>query len=101
MSDLHIDPQTARAHVDAGAVLVDVRSPEEVASDGGLPGAVHVPLQQFPQQIFDAIAKDKPVVLYCLSGGRSGYAASWLRENGVPEAYNAGGIGQLWHAFKG
>jgi phage shock protein E len=34
----------------------------------------------------------KPIVVYCLSGGRSGAATSILQLNGVTEVYNGGGV---------
>jgi rhodanese-related sulfurtransferase len=33
----------------------------------------------------------KPLVLCCLSGGRSGQATAFLQQNGVEEVYNGGG----------
>lgn len=100
MSDgkpLHISPQAARDMCAAGAVLVDVRSQREVDGDGGLPDAVHMPVHTVPTRLEEL--HGKTVVLYCLSGIRSANAAEWLRHNGVPEAYNAGGIGSLWDLF--
>jgi rhodanese-related sulfurtransferase len=34
----------------------------------------------------------KPILVYCLSGGRSGVATSILQQNGIAEAYNGGGV---------
>ncbi|HAN32802.1 MAG TPA: sulfurtransferase [Myxococcales bacterium] len=91
---LHISPEEAHAMCEAGAMLVDVRSQPEVDGDGGLPNSVHIPIHQVPYQREQF--EGKTVVMYCLSGIRSANAAQWLRENGVEDAYNAGGIGQLW-----
>jgi rhodanese-related sulfurtransferase len=42
-----------------------------------------------------AFAKDKPVALYCASGGRSALAGKTLRELGYTTVYNAGGFKEL------
>ena len=71
-----------------GCPIVDVREPEEFA-DGHLPGAVNIPrgLLEFEvdghpavnYQTAEALAhRQRPVVLYCLSGGRSALAAEAL-----------------------
>ena len=71
-----------------GCPIVDVREPDEFA-DGHLPGAVNIPrgLLEFEvdghpavnYQTAEALAhRQRPVVLYCLSGGRSALAADAL-----------------------
>lgn len=50
--------------------VVDVREPPEFAG-GHVPGAVNMPLSSFN---LDKLPTDKPVVLICLAGGRSGRA---------------------------
>jgi rhodanese-related sulfurtransferase len=72
-------------------VLIDVRSPEEFKS-GHIPGAKNIDLRVLAQRL-DAVPKDKPVVLYCRSGNRSGQAASLLQQAGYAEIFNLGGIG--------
>ena len=37
----------------------------------------------------------KPIVVYCLSGGRSGIATGILQQNGLEDVYNGGGIFSL------
>lgn len=44
------------------------------------------------------VDKDKPVYVYCLAGGRSAAAASWLRENGYKEVYELSGGMTAWRA---
>lgn len=62
--------------------LVDVRTPEEFA-EGHLPNAVNINING---ENFDAetakLDKEKPVMVYCKSGGRSAKAASNLKEKG-------------------
>ena len=94
---LNISPAEAKQLCRDGALLVDVRSQPEVDGDGGLPESLHVPVHTVPTRLSEF--QGKTVVLYCLSGVRSANAAHWLRQNGVDEAYNAGGIGSLWDLF--
>jgi len=71
-----------------GCPIVDVREPEEFA-DGHLRGAVNIPrgLLEFEVDGHPAVNyrtaealshRERPVVLYCLSGGRSALAAEAL-----------------------
>ena len=65
-----------------GCPVVDVREPEEFA-EGHIPGAVNIPrgLLEFEVDGHPAVAlshRERPVVLYCLSGGRSALAAEAL-----------------------
>lgn len=76
----------------SGGRLLDVRSPEEFRS-GHLAGAVNVPYQEVGERI-GGIAPDKsqPILVYCLSGGRSGIAKSVLRRAGYTQAHNLGSL---------
>ena len=76
-----------------GAILIDVRTPEEY-SNGKPANSKNIPLDKIGGKI-DKIKKlNKPIVLCCQSGMRSGRATSMLKRQGV-EAYNGGG----WHNF--
>ncbi len=70
----------ARAEVEAGAVLVDVRTPAEFAS-GSIPGARNLPLDRLEGQLGE-LDKAKKVVVFCRSGMRSARAATILRRHG-------------------
>ena len=91
MDDIRIDRATAHKLVADGAKLIDVRTPEE-HQDGGIAGAVNIPLQVVGQQIGTAAQPEDTIVLYCRSGGRSDMAARILRSMGYAKAYNMGGI---------
>lgn len=90
-----------------GALVVDVREPNELAQTGQVPGAVAVPrgLLEFRADPgspshdprFDP---GKPVVLYCASGGRSALAGKTLRDMGYGKVFNLGGF-QDWVAAGG
>lgn len=82
-----------RQKIEAGASIVDVRTPEEFRG-GGYPGAVNIPLQVLAARLGE-IPKDRPVVLYCASGGRSALAARQLQKAGFPDVTNAGGLGDM------
>lgn len=70
----------ARTLVSEGATLVDVRTTAEF-EEGHLEGARNVPVQDLPARVAE-IPRDKPVVVYCRSGGRSSRAAEILRDQG-------------------
>ena len=70
-----------------GALLVDVREPDEFRS-GHIPGAVNAPLSGIGAA---ALPKDRPLFLYCLRGTRSLRAAGILKRQGH-EARSIGGI---------
>ena len=86
-----------------GNPIVDVREPEEFA-DGHIPGAVNIPLGRLEIEVSSHPAvveraggarslRQRPVVLYCLSGGRSARAAAALRRLGFANPVSlAGGI---------
>ena len=79
----------------AGAVLVDVRSPDEFDS-GHLEGAVSLPLDRIQFDIARAVPeRTTPLVLYCRSGARSGRACTLLAEMGYGQVTNGGAIGSL------
>lgn len=65
------------------SLILDVRSEEELKSDGKIRNAKHMPITQLPENI-EKIPK-KPVSIFCGSGMRSMIAASLLRKNGHKE----------------
>lgn len=78
--------------------LVDVRTPPEYAQ-GHLPKATNMDFRDpvFVQKI-ETLDKNKPVFVYCLSGGRSGQAAKLLAEKGFKEVYDMQGGYLKWSA---
>ncbi len=88
-------PEVALTKVAQGAMLVDVRTPEEYA-EGHLPEAINIPFEQIAEAFAkQGIAKDTPVVVYCRSGRRSGIAKESLEKAGYQEVYNGGGYDSL------
>ena len=75
--------------IKAGATVLDVRSAGEFAG-GHLPGARNVPVGDLSRRLKEVGAKDKPVVVYCLSGARSRAAAGVLRQGGFKTVHDLG-----------
>lgn len=80
--------------IKAGAAIIDVRSPDEFA-DGAYPGARNIPVNSLLARLGEVGAKDKPVVVYCASGGRSAVAQAMLKANGFADVVNAGGLDDM------
>lgn len=77
--------------IDAGARIVDVRTPDEFA-DEAYPGAVNIPVGNLQARLAELEPKDKPLVVYCASGARSAMAAQILKAAGWKDVVNAGGL---------
>jgi rhodanese-related sulfurtransferase len=77
---LQVPPAQARDLIEAGAELVDVRTAEEHAA-GHIRGARHVPLEHLDEEA-EQLDRERPLVVYCRGGNRSGMAAEALRNSG-------------------
>ncbi len=76
-----VDPTAVREQLSNGAVVVDVREPEEWAA-GHIPGAKHVPRSYLESRIEGAIPdRSQHVILYCASGNRSAWATRTMVED--------------------
>ena len=88
-----IDVAELAARLDAGAVLVDVRQPDEYEA-GHVPTARLVPLDAVPDRL-DAFTangtSEGDVLVICRSGARSRAACEFLIEEGVAAVNVAGG----------
>lgn len=93
-----ITPEQARAMMAKGtALVVDVRDAPEVEITGKVAGALHVsrgmlefradPDSPYHDKNFH---KDRPVIVYCASGGRSALSGKVLKDLGYGEVYNLG-----------
>jgi rhodanese-related sulfurtransferase len=93
-----IQPAEAQEMIAKGNVLVvDVRDGTEVEKSGKVKGAVHVSrgMLEFkadPESPYydPNFAKDKTVILYCASGGRSALGGKVLKDMGYAYVYNLG-----------
>ena len=98
-----LDPAEVRNRMNRGDVLiVDVRDAAELGSGGKLKGAVHVSrgMLEFradPDSPYynPAFQKDKTVLVYCASGGRSALSGKTLKDFGYRSVFNAGGFKEL------
>ena len=71
-----------REMLSQGAVVIDVRTPEEY-SRGHIEGSKNIPLNQVSGKVNQIKNLGKPVVLCCASGIRSGRATSMLKSKGI------------------
>lgn len=78
-----------------GAILIDVRTPAEF-KEGHAAGAKNIPLDTITKKIKKFEQLNRPIVLCCRSGMRSGQATAILKRNGIPDVYNGGS----WLRFK-
>lgn len=73
-----------------GAVLLDVRTPEEYRA-GHVEGALNIPVQELEQRLSElGQDKSKPVVIYCRSGRRSKAAQGILEQRGFNKVLDIG-----------
>jgi len=76
-----VDPGEVREQISNGAVVIDVREPEEWAA-GHVPGATHVPKSYLESRIEGAAPdRSQHLILYCASGNRSAWATRTLTED--------------------
>jgi len=92
---------------DDDVVLLDVRESEERASDGEIPGSIHVPrglleFQADPESpIFNkALDPERRFILYCGTGARSALAAKTLLDMGFPEVATLAGGYASWRVTR-
>jgi len=69
-------------------IIIDVRTKEEY-DDGHIPGAKLVPVQILHMKLDElGVYEDKPVLVYCASGGRSPGAVKTLVNNDFKNIYH-------------
>ncbi len=89
MSDAEVDVDRFADAAAEGAVVIDVRQPEEYVN-GHVAGAELIPLGDVVARL-DEIPADQPVYVICQSGGRSLKAVQFLRAQGYDATSVAGG----------
>jgi rhodanese-related sulfurtransferase len=93
-----ITPDEARKKIAGGnALVVDVRDAPEVEASGKIKGAVHVSRGMLEFRADDStpyhnkvFSKDKSIILYCASGGRSALGGKALKDLGYTKVFNLG-----------
>jgi rhodanese-related sulfurtransferase len=101
-----LEPVAASAAAAAGALLVDIRSPDARARDGVVPGALHVPRTVLEWRVDPDSAWrnpavggiDRQLVLFCDHGYSSVLAAASLAELGFAHAGDVIGGFEAWAA---
>ncbi len=104
----NLSPEQVVKEIEAGAVLVDLREPGELASDGAIEGAVHAPrgmlefyadpTSPYHREEFDP---SRRTVLYCASGGRSALGALALQDLGYTDVAHLDGGIKAWNQTVG
>ena len=96
-----ISPDQARRHLAEGALVIDVRTPEEFR-EGHVRDAINIPLGQVSKGVARlAPDKDRVLLLHCLSGGRSGIATQQLRRLGYSRVFNLGSLARAQSIVEG
>ena len=96
----NVDARKFRELAESGnGIILDVRTPEEVSA-GYINNASTINLydKDFIEKI-NLIQKDKPIYVYCKSGGRGAKAAELLQENGFSRIYNLTGGITAWEKY--
>lgn len=82
---------------DQNALVIDVRDAPEVQASGRIKGAVNISrgMLEFRADVDmpshdPGLRKDRPIILYCASGGRSALGGKVLRDMGYERVYNLG-----------
>ena len=74
---------------DTATTIVDVRTEIEF-EEGNVVGSINIPLHNIIEKVEELKAM-QPLVLCCLSGGRSGQATAFLQAQGCDDVHNGGG----------
>ena len=90
-----LSPAQAGSVLAEGALAVDVREPEEWEA-GHVDGSLWIPLGELQDRAGE-LPRDRPLVIVCRSGSRSGYAADALVAAGYDASNLAGGL-HAWAA---
>ena len=90
-----IDTATAEDQIAAGAVVLDVREPDEY-DQGAIPEAIHLPRGHLESQVEGKLLdKNAKVVVYCAGGVRSAFAAKTMQDLGYTDVSSVvGGFGK-------
>ncbi len=91
----HVDPVESRRKVEAGALLLDVRNPDEWHV-GHAEGSALIPMRELAERQ-EELPTDREIVVICKSGARSGRVAQALVAAGY-DAVNVAGGAEAWQA---
>ena len=91
LSSETIDEDVRECRNTPGAMLLDVRLPDEYA-EGHIPGSKNIPLASIHEISSLADDFEMPLFVYCHSGARSSRAVYALKAMGYTNVKNLGGI---------
>ena len=89
-----VSPQEGQRRVQSGAVLVDVREPNEF-QEVHAEGALLIPLSEFETRVAE-LPRDRELVMICRSGARSARAGEYLQQHGYSQVVNLAGGTNAW-----
>lgn len=97
MADLNQHEWASKLAADENAVILDVRTPEEVAH-GIIPNAIVIDIFKGQGFIYEVekLDKSKTYYVYCKAGGRSAQACSVMNQLGFKNTYNLVGGFSEW-----
>ena len=87
--------QDASAQAQDGALIVDVREPDEFARVR-VAGSVLLPLSEFVARC-NELPADRPLLMFCHSGSRSVSATQYLLRQGYAQVANVSGGIVAWY----
>jgi rhodanese-related sulfurtransferase len=102
-----VTPEQAAAAVRVeGALLIDIRAESQIAADGAVPEALHVPRNVLEWRLDPAsehrdpelASYERTVIVMCDEGYQSSLAAATLKDLGIEKATDMIGGFQAWRA---
>ncbi len=86
--ETEISKEQLKKMIEKGAILIDVRSPQEFA-EGHLENAISLPEYEMNQKVKDILPdKLQVIIVYCSTGHRSQKAQKELEKLGYQKVYN-------------
>jgi len=101
MADIYAIELKERLDKGETPIMIDVREESEWEQQT-LPGVIKISLRYIPDMVAERKLdeyKDQEVIMICRSGGRSGQATNFLRNNGFVGVRNLNGGMLAWKAF--
>lgn len=88
VTNLSVERFNALINSDKSGVIIDLRTPDEVAK-GYIKGATFLDwLSKDNEAMVAKLDKNKTYYIYCAAGGRSGDCAAYMEKKGFKRVYN-------------
>lgn len=89
VTNLNTERFQAASSSDKTAVIIDLRTDDEIKNKGFIKGSVQLDfLAKDAEQQIDKLDKSKTYYIYCAAGGRSGDAAEYMEKHGFKRVFN-------------